>query len=299
MKKMGKYASSYMRSNKAKRLLSIFINRHQELSTYAQYLTRGAQLPEQRFAIVAGYRTGSTLLADLINHHPDIFCDQEIFFPFIHSRYTHIQWPYLYMQGKSMSSPRRIYGFDLKPEQIMHITSQQDHSLQRILWTMHEGGWKIIYLQRSNLVRQVISNYLAIKRQHWHDRPGEPLKRQKIVVDMGILMKMLTRHGSIDQKAQEAMVNIPHLALSYESDLLNAAQHSGTAQRVFEYLRVRSIPVKTAMKKIAASHLSDDIGNWDEVVENLSQSQYAHYLDFDLPFNDGQSGSIPMTGASI
>jgi hypothetical protein len=189
----------------SQRLQQIVRTRLGEFATYGRYLLQPASIPTQRFAIIADIRTGSTLLAVLLNKHPDIFCDGEIFLPSSRSKFTKIYFPSLYVAGKARHKSCLSYGFDLKIRQISDPSNIQDQTPHQLLSHLHRQGWKLIYLKRNNLVKQGLSSYLANRRHCWSSKPEDLKNRRKIHIKLPRLLAHIKTHRDALQKTQEAL----------------------------------------------------------------------------------------------
>lgn len=267
-------------SKRISKIINLLSLKSEEAYQYLKYLRPHSPLPKQRFVIVCDYRSGSTLLANLLNQNPDIYCDDEIFIPFIKHRLARLAWPYGYLQGKLTNIAKPVYGFDCKVSQIMAMGIRPENTAALFFKKLHQENWKFIYLKRLNLVRKSLSNYIAISRQHWHDRPSESLQRRKVTVNIERFAKMLKRHEEIDWSTERLMVDIPHLPIIYEHDLLISERHKPTVHSVCDYLKTTTFYRETNMRRVSTDRLSDDINNFDEVISFLRSSPYASYVDF-------------------
>lgn len=167
-------------NNKLAKALTIVSHKSEEADQYLRYFTNRSTLPNRRFLIVCDYRSGSTLLANLLNQHPDVYCDGEIFIPFVEHKLHRIIWPYGYLQGKLSATAKPVYGFDCKVDQIMAMGINPRNTASSFFKKLNQEGWHFIYLRRLNIVRQSLSNHIAITRRQWHDRPEEPLLRRQV-----------------------------------------------------------------------------------------------------------------------
>src|SRR4030095_16137361 len=82
---------------------------------YKLYFDPRIDYPQKKFVIYTRGRTGSTVLTDLINSHPDIFCDAEIF-NFIYCN-TKVLFPRAYIKSCSKRASiykKKVYGFKVK-----------------------------------------------------------------------------------------------------------------------------------------------------------------------------------------
>ncbi|MDY7015854.1 MAG: hypothetical protein SVX43_20125, partial [Cyanobacteriota bacterium] len=154
-------------------------------------------------------------------------------------------------------------------------------SPEDFLWKLHQDGWKIIYLQRLNIFRQVISNLVAQSRGKWHEKPKEKLRRSQVSIDLKELMRQLKRYDNNLVKAKTMLQKVPYCEITYEFDLLNSENHQNTLDRIFDYLGVESVSVKAQLKKVSQKNLSQDIENYQEVVDFIGQTDYAKFLEID------------------
>lgn len=192
--------------NRLKTFISTLYIRKNELSDYINFFFNQSKIPEKNFVIFANYRTGSTLLADLLNCHPDIFCDNEIFLKFSKSRFKKVIFPYLYTKSQSIKVNKKVYGFDLKIDQLNKVIFHKlNYKPEDYLLKLHQNNWKIIYLYRENLLNQILSNIKANSRKQWHDTSEKKLKRELVYIDMNTLIKEMKRAKSWAIQEKEIM----------------------------------------------------------------------------------------------
>ncbi|MFQ5507961.1 MAG: hypothetical protein ACE5FN_01350 [Leptospirillia bacterium] len=245
------------------------MRRVERASDYARSLT-GGRLPEHRFVVFAQGRTGSTLLASLLSAHPQVFCDREILS-------TTALFPRRVIHGRALRHAGSAYGFKLK---VYHLTLRQKLADPRpFVERLHGEGWRIIYLYRANLLRQVVSLRVADRRATYHLRKGEAgpdlsgltVDCRKLIGDMG---------WRKDRLAEEERVleGLEHLTLNYEADLVDGARHQDTLDRAFDFLGVPHARVNTEHRRITPPALSDFIANYDEVAEAVTRAGYGHFL---------------------
>jgi len=239
--------------------------RSQEAMTYLRLASPARA--RVRFVIFAQGRTGTWLLHDLLNAHPQITCDKEILQP---RRLA----PYALVEG---SSRRRgpVYGFHV---QIRQLLETQRLAPGEFLGRLHRAGWRIIYLRRRNFLRQSVSSLIARQRQLWHTTgPAETPGR--MVIDLDELMTWLDRRRDYLAQERAALQGLPHLSLVYEDDLLDAQQHQPTLDRVFGMLGVDAIPVAARVQRLGSDHLADTVENYAELVARVAVSPYREFLE--------------------
>lgn len=258
-------------SNRLTKVRLDITHRTKEANAYAFAGLRGWNSPETKFVILAQPRTGSQLLTDLLNSHPDIFCDGEIFW---REHINRLLWPQLFLRGRSVSNREKTYGFSLK---IAHLP-QHHLDPQNFLDGLHQGGWKFIYLTRENLLRQAISWSIAMHRNKWSDTK-ETHQKFKVVLDTETILQQINLRERERLEEQRILQEMPYLALTYEEGLLRAEQHQNALDKVFDYLGLNSVPVKTRLFRTTSDEMTNFISNYDEVVHFISQTKYARFLE--------------------
>lgn len=227
-------------------------------------------LPTNKFVIFTQGRTGSELLCDLINTHPDIHCDTEIL------RKIRVLFPLQYVYGRAARIQQNTYGFKVKPYQ---LTDDQKIDPHTFLTQLYNQQWKIIYLKRLNVLRQSLSMLIAIKRKNvWHLKSSQTVDSKKVNIDPNKLIQEIERHLKYLNLEKDILTDLPHLSLVYEADLLNRENHQKTLDGIFDYLGIDSVTVKTNFKKTIALPLSNYIENYEEIVHRIHQTPYAKFL---------------------
>jgi hypothetical protein len=258
-----------------------------EFKAYFRALRLPSSRDKPKFLLLAGYRSGSTLLAGLLNCHPAIFCDGEIFLKFCKhhpdSRFSplfaKLLSPPFYIKGcVDFSQSNTWYGFDLKISQLEKVHFEPLHgALHEQLSDLHRDNWRIIYLRRDNLYRQAVSNLLARSRNRWSANQSATFSLLRI--EPRDLLNELIWFEKQAILEQNALQYLPHLTVLYERDLRQAGNHQVAADKVFRYLGLDSFPVQTSLHRTTAESLADDIQNYDEIVSFIGQTKYAHYLE--------------------
>lgn len=243
-------------------------------ATYARPWVPGLRRPPRRFVIFAQGRSGSTLLADLLNSHPEVVCDDEILTFRRH-------WPARYAHACSVGHRATAWGFKVKVYQLTQ--NQRMVHPGDFLHQLHDRGWKILHLQRRNLLRQALSSMVAELRGGLYHQPtaaGSGRATAAVHIDPDELVRRCRERERFVEEESRALDGLPYLHLRYEDDLLGPDDHQATADRVFTHLGVTPLPVATTLTKLAGSPL-DGVANGAEVRRRLEDSPYAAYLDQD------------------
>lgn len=135
----------------------------------------------------------------------------------------------------------------------------------RFMALLHEQGYKVIRLQRQDLMRHSIA---ILKAQQPKNRTIEP----------SALISTLKQLD--EQRIAEAAIvaQVPHLTITYETDLIDPNIHNNTAQRLCHFLALKQRQRAQHPMKLVHQHISDLIDNYEEVHAALEQSDYAYVL---------------------
>jgi len=248
------------------------------LSFYLNFLIFWLPRPRTKFIIFAQGRSGSTLLVDLLNSHPDIHCDDEILNV---KAYHKIRFIKLYIKARSMVTKlnkKSVYGFHVK---IYQLTD--DHLIlnpARFLKQLCSDGWIILYLKRNNILRQAVSNELAMQRRIYHlTKKDGGKKLGKVSVDCERILKMAEKRKDLLCQELEVLKDISHLTIEYEKDLLKEENHQKTADKIFQYLGLSSVQIDTSLSRTGKDNLDEVIENYVEFKNVIGKSEFAAYLD--------------------
>lgn len=224
---------------------------------------------QTHFILLANIRTGSTLLASLLNAHPDICCDGERFADASFSAEAAHQ----HLQQRIAQTTTAAYGFIFRLGQIHDASQSLSH---HFLNTLVANGWRILFLRRENLMRQALSRLVAQQHATWHisERTALPA----IPIDCTKLLATMRRFEISNALYAQWTRAVPHTALVYEHDLRDAHHHQATVNRICKTLSLPNKRVTTKLTRSTAPHLRDVVTNYDEVVACLAGTRYAVYL---------------------
>lgn len=243
---------------------------------YANLLS-SAEYPRTKFVMYTRGRTGSTLLTELLNCHPQIFCDVEIFNLIYSLSKVRYPLPYIRSCSKRATFNRKTtYGFKVKISQMIFEHGYENYT--DLLESLSREGWKFIYLKRLNHLRHKISNFMTTRTNIFHLRNGDKYE-YRINVNCSELMRGIKYSEEVASMESESLKNIPHLELIYENDILDNLKHQKTADKVFDFLGLQSVPVKTDYKKIIPEKLEEIVINYDEVRCMLEGTKYENFLN--------------------
>lgn len=229
--------------------------------------------PTTKFVIFAQGRTGSTLLVELLNNHPNIFCDEEILNKKLYGKSLSIM-PYL--NGKARGCGKQVFGFKVK---IYQLIDDQEINPREFIQNLFKNNWKLIFLKRNNLFKHALSGIIAEQTNIWHKlNTNNNNDIPKLEINISYLEQKMAYRYQCLQDEEGILKDIPHLQLEYETDLLQEQTHQAGANKVFNYLGLNSVPVKTTLKRTIDDNLQERISNYDEVLTFLSH-YYPKYLN--------------------
>ena len=240
------------------------------------------QLPERKFVLYTRGRSGSELLLDLLRHHSDVACDGEILGAPVRS-------PWLWVRAHAARAARSgagTYGFKVLYNDLTGPQQMSDPA--GFLRRLHDDGYKIVTLERRNLLRHAVS-WLQSREQQTHYRSeAERASYRPVAIEPEAAIAVMYI-GEQDAQQQEATVtDLPHLALTYEESLEDPSTHQATVDQVFAFLGLSSEPVKTTLVRSSPRRLSDSLENYADIAALVGQTRFAKYLDHD-PEHRGSS----------
>ncbi len=229
-----------------------------------------------KFILFVQGRSGSNLLRDLLNAHPDIQCDSELF----KADPNHItaqkinkiilKIPASFVESRCRLSKQNVYGFVL-----------MDYHLKNpgvLIKQLYQSGWKIIYVSRNDLMAQCFSNLLAQKTNHWHNRSNKLEATYKVKITKEELLDELNWWVARKKNEENILKGIKAYHVIYEDNLQDKADWPNTTHKLFEYLGVDPVPVSSTFQKTYSRHYSDIINNYDELMDSLKNTAYQHLI---------------------
>jgi hypothetical protein len=221
-----------------------------------------------KFVLFAQGRTGSTLLGDLLGSHPDVLFANEILSSPVRSTRLRTDW-------LRWRHARHVVGFHVKIYQLTDSQGIADPGAW--LRRLHSRGWQVITLRRDNLLRHVLSNITAEAANRYDDRSGAPAP-VRLHVDPEHLLYWMGKREQVGLDEQRALVGVPHLGLTYETDLQDPADWAATTARVFAALGLASTPVSSTLSRLNSGGLADILENLDEIKSALTGTRYERFL---------------------
>lgn len=249
--------------------LKKFIRAKDEIAAQLQVAIKRYPEPKKKFILISAGRCGSEVLRGMINLHPDIYCDKEIYLK--RKAYA----PKKFLENRSKIYGKKIYGHKSKIAQL----DEQYEDKEKVKEVFLSDDYQIIYLRRKNFFRQALSGIISNQRKKKHDTKAAPLKGYKFKIGPKHLMKKIRWIEKCERREKEILDGLQYLTIYYEDDLLPQENHQHTLDKVFQYLGVDSVNVHAKFKKTLPKKISDFIDNHAEITHKLKNTKYAIYLD--------------------
>lgn len=241
-------------------------------ATVSRALFAGSHSSRPRFIVHSLGRSGSTLLTDLLACHPDIECDGEIL-----SHRLVVTSPERLVRDRARLFRSRTYGFKMRPR---HYSDQGIADPAAFLQRLHADGWRVLHLERRNLLRialsWVASRQTGVVHRTFRDR-SRAVARGYVPIDL--LREQLARVSREVAVEEAALARVPHLRLSYEDDLVQEDTRQPIMNRVFDYLDLPPARVSTKYVRLSSDRFEDFVENYDEMAAALAGTQYEPFLN--------------------
>lgn len=158
-------------------------------------------------------------------------------------------------------------------------------AVPKLLYDMVNRG-QIIFLQRRNLLRAVLSSFVARQTRVWHrDGVQEVIPiRSKVLIDVERFVLQLSElQKSIEQVAGWLKFLGTNLLLVHYEDLFDAKSLTCQAKefdRIAKFAGLKTgLDWQSSFQKLGSENLADVIENYDEFRAKIRTTKFATYLD--------------------
>lgn len=218
-----------------------------------------------RFVIYGLGRSGSTLLKQLLDSHPEITCEGELLNPedkyVINPLLLNLvyRFPTQFFALRSLFSKNPVYGFTL--------LFYQYSPPAKLVGKLIKKDWKFIRIYRENSLDQSLSHLVAEKTNMWHRFDGEEKETPILTVSPEELKNRLNIFKKDKETETTLFESFAHLKVVYEVDLKSQSCWPETTRKIFEYLGVNPAPVSATIQKTYPLPYSEIIRNYDELIK--------------------------------
>jgi len=254
---------------------------------------------DKHILIMHNGRSGSTLLGDMMDQHPDIFWDGETFEKLIHrtaeaenigvdtlyGRYSLEDGIEEIRSRMKTRAGNRIFGTEIQDYHLEMMGTDLGAFLDKI---RPLGFDTFIYLNR-NYIRKIVSGLVAVKRNSFHVGAATSTKKPKLHIDPNrsyighrftSIMDALNLYKKFHTDMERALQGEEILNLTYEEDIQNNPLVA--AQKICDFANLPRHTPKIKFGKTTNFPLSDIIENYDEIRNLVSNSPFAAHMSADL-----------------
>jgi len=244
----------------------------------------------KRFIIIAGARTGSTFLKNMINSHPDVLCFGEVL------NLSKIQWDFEDLNSQFNTPELREfrdnnpvnfvdYVYDLGRESEMecvgfkslyrHYRYSPKHD-QLIQYLLENEDIRIIHLKRLNSFKVFCSLQIANMRVERGTtmnayRPDDVEENLSITVNPKSCLEYVKKSAINMAKFDALFAHRKPLTVHYEDLSANTAK---TMAGVLRFLDLKPAPLSINTHKVRKQPISEVVTNYDEVAEFMTAKGY-------------------------
>lgn len=216
--------------------------------------------PQKKFLIFCRGRSGSTLLYQLLNQHPEINCQGEL----LHSPTAFPKWRIRYYETLNRKT---CFGFKLLTYQCTDVLKLKDTAA--FLDFFEKRGYQLIYLERKNLLRQALSNIIAFQTNNFQGKKDRSPK----IIPVEKLRNWLNLLEKRKQLEQQWLAGRNYLHLVYEDDLQHSHTHQKTIDKICAFL---DVPIENlpAGRSFPVQSFQDMIANYSEIEAFLKDTPH-------------------------
>ena len=230
-----------------------------------------------KFVLISIKCSGTTLVSEYLNSHPDIFMAKELFKvsgdgrnidagEYRNSNLTISKFlDEFYARG---SEGNKACGFKLTLDQIERFREIQEYLIQNKI--------ACIYMERSNILKTYVSRMSSRTSNIYHT--DSDINIAPVILDADIVKKDLDDISCQITMAKTLVKQLKNLTIIYEDLIKNT---SIELRRIQKYLNVkRHNDLTIELKKINVDELNYAIANYSEIYTELSSVvDYSKYLE--------------------
>lgn len=247
-----------------------------------------------RFILLAGRRSGTTLLTTCLDSHPQVQCTKDVFSTKRRLRYFQVDRPSgRFFKFRSSSTKRRI-DYVLRRKQLIdaflaEVYTPADDSIRarggrlsyaqarkypRALEWIAENDASVIHLIRQNPLKAIVSQATAQKRHTYHT--ASSVKRVTVRLSPHELQKLaLNRLREIEQY-RSLLQDGPYHEVIYESFV---ADRDAETRKMLDFLHIdQFVPLTTDLVKQNPDSMADILENYEEVARAFKGTVLEKYL---------------------
>lgn len=245
-------------------------------------------MPTGHIAMFHTGRCGSTVLGDMLNQHPSIDWDCEIYEPngalyHKHGIRADAVDPVGFLRKRMTGATKPHYGFEIKP----YHTRLVKLPMEKLITSLDALGFThFVLLQRRNSLRKIVSAQVANTTKRWHVPAGSvvPLTKLRLNVDLvrteyteKPLLEFLREYEADMRDIERRLTGRSVLKLSYEDDIEN--DPLAGYRKMCDFLGFFPAPAVIQLGRTTPFLLCEVLENHDEVAAALRGTEFEWMMD--------------------
>ena len=236
-------------------------------------------------------RSGSTVLGDMLDQHPQIFWDSEIYEPFtqvwekqksLSGAIDTTVAPTNILCKRMTQAGKNFYGFEVK---FFHLKLANVELSDYVEDIQKLGVKSFVVLERKNHLRKIVSSLVASQVSQYHQSSNKKAQLNQVKInvdnvevdrDSKPLIDYLQDYQNSFSLLEKLLENQKVLRLIYEEDI--SIDPTQGYRRVCNFLGIVPRPVLIHYSKTNPFKLSEVISNFEEVKRTLSETSFEWML---------------------
>lgn len=251
-----------------------------EARVLASSVIKPANRSAHKFLILCRARSGSTLLTQLLNAHEDVACGREVMA-------RRVLFPRSYLNRLARKSVTPAYGAKLLSYQMVQVQRLADPA--GFLRDLAVDGFRFIHVERDSF-SQTLSLRMAQQSRVFHQstrtdvgkkswqRGSDSATHAPVEIDIEDFARRLEWSRMLMDYERHCLRDLPHLKISYETDLQSQEAQQATANRIFDFIGVPQASVSGGVKKLLPTDPRAVIANYDTLAQHLRDKGLADLL---------------------
>lgn len=230
------------------------------------------------FVIYAPSRSGSTVLCDLFDNHPDIKCEYEIFGRHSNGHLKHVKSkPFKAIRERHENiAPGKLYGFKVLSFQTRWFEDKHRNP-NTFLETAKKLDYKLFFLTRDDILEQTCSFFIAKSRDFWNSKSDDVIEEKshvnRITIKPHKFRQVAQNYALSRRKMKRLAAQHEGLLLEYDQDLSTPEKQQVTCDTLYSHLGLEThvLDQSKLHKKVSKGTRRSEILNYDELAEEYQK----------------------------
>jgi hypothetical protein len=224
-----------------------------------------------KLCILTTGRTGSDLLVELLDAHPQLRCEKEVLgVPHRDAR--------RFIRGRiavARSRGAAAYGFKINSLNV-RVASHR-WTLPTLIAALAADGFRFVRLRRANLLRQAVSAMRAGQTREYH--ATAPVTTGAMHLDPLHAIYLMRTFEVYEDMLDGSTSGCTVLPISYEDDLEDEDARTDALSRIFRFIGLEPVAsAPTRLQRTTPRALADAVANHEELTAILRGTRFERFL---------------------